>query len=144
MKEQRIFTAADILRAECLDPGLRGPKVEKGSISKENLLKMRARLNKKADEILVSKGNDYNAAQQEAGDTLFNLRVCALMGIVPSPVDGILVRMSDKLMRLVSLTRPGTVQRVANESLEDTVIDLRNYADYVLAMVKEQKGEEIK
>jgi len=113
-------------------------------ISKDNLLKMRARLNTLADEILVSKGNDYNAAQQEAGDTLFNLRVCALMGIVPSPVDGILVRMSDKLMRLVSLTRPGTVQRVTDESLEDTVIDLRNYADYVLAMVKEQKGEEIK
>jgi hypothetical protein len=113
-------------------------------ISKEHLLEMRKRLNEKADEILVSKGNDYNAAQQESGDTLFNLRVCALMGIVPSPVDGILVRMSDKLMRLVSLTRPGTVQRVTDESLEDTVIDLRNYADYVLAMVKEQKGEEIK
>lgn len=148
LKENKAYTALDALKAEfpekygSIDPEskFRGG----GMISKDNLLKMRARLNTLADEILVSKGNDYNAAQQEAGDTLFNLRVCALMGIVPSPVDGILVRMSDKLMRLVSLTRPGTVQRVTDESLEDTVIDLRNYADYVLAMVKEQKGEEIK
>jgi len=112
-------------------------------ISKENLLEMRKRLNKKADEILVNKGNDYNAAQQESGDTLFNLRVCALMGIVPSPIDGILVRLADKLMRLTSLTRPGVTQRVLDESLEDTVIDAKNYLDYILAFVKESLNEPI-
>ena len=113
------------------------------AISKEALLKMRARLNKQADEILCAKGNDYNAAQQESGDTLFNLRVCAILGVVPSPVDGVLVRLSDKLMRLVSLTRPGVIQKVKDESLEDTVLDFRNYADYVLALVKEARGEPI-
>ncbi len=113
------------------------------SIAKDDLLKMRARLNKKADDILVAKGNDYNAAQQEAGDTLFNLRICALLGIVPSPVDGVLIRMSDKLARLVSLTRPGVAQKVSDESFEDTIIDLRNYADYLLAFIKEARGEPI-
>ena len=113
-------------------------------ISKESLINMRQRLNIKADALLVAKGNDYNSAQQEGGDTLFNLRVCALLGIVPSPVDGVLVRMSDKLMRLVSLTRPGTVQKVKDESLEDTVVDLRNYGDYLLALVKETRGDAIK
>lgn len=113
-------------------------------ISKESLIAMRKRLNEKADSLLLAKGNDYNAQQQDAGDTLFNLRICAILGIVPSPVDGILVRMSDKLARLVSLTRPTTVQKVKDESLEDTIVDLRNYADYLLAMVKESKGQEIK
>lgn len=114
------------------------------AIAKEALIKMRARLNEKADEILVAKGNDYNSAQQEAGDTLFNLRICQLLGIVSSPVNGVLIRMSDKLARLVSLTRPGVVQQVSDESLEDTVIDLRNYADYLLAFIKEERGEPIR
>jgi len=110
------------------------------AIDAKDLLKMRERLNRKADAVLLAKGNDYNAQQQKSGDTLFNLRVCAMLGVVPSPIDGILVRLSDKLCRLISLTREGTVQQVADESLEDTVIDLRNYADYLLAMVREQKG----
>ena len=113
------------------------------AISKEDLLKMRARLNARADELLVNKGNDYNSQQQEAGDTLFNLRACFLLGIVGSPVDGILVRMSDKMQRLISLTRANVVQKVKDESLEDTVVELRNYADYLLAMVKEAKGQPI-
>jgi hypothetical protein len=113
------------------------------AIAKEDLIKMRKRLNHRADALLLAKGNDYNSQQQEEGDTLFNLRVCALLGIVPSAVDGILVRMSDKLCRLVSLTRPGAVQKVSDESLEDTVVDLRNYADYVLAMIREAKGQPI-
>jgi hypothetical protein len=113
------------------------------AIAKEDLIKMRARLNQRADALLLAKGSDYNSQQQEAGDTLFNLRVCALLGIVPSAVDGILVRMSDKLCRLISLTRPGVVQKVPDESLEDTVVDLRNYADYVLAMIREAKGQPI-
>ena len=113
------------------------------AISKEALIKMRARLNARADELLLAKGNDYNSQQQQNGDTLFNLRVCALTGIVPSPVDGILVRMSDKMQRLVSLTRPNVVQKVADESLEDTVVDLRNYADYLLAFIREEKNQPI-
>jgi len=113
------------------------------AITKENLIRMRRRLNRKADALLIAKGNDYNSTQQEAGDTLFNLRICAILGIVPSPVDGILVRMSDKMARLVSLTRPGVIQKVKDESLEDTVVDLRNYGDYLLAMIKEQRGQEI-
>jgi len=110
-------------------------------ISKEALLEMRKRLNREADQLLVAKGNDYNAQQQDSGDTLFNLRVCAMLGIVPSPVDGILVRISDKFMRLISLTRPGVTQKVLDEKIEDTVKDAKNYLDYLLAIWKEEHGE---
>jgi hypothetical protein len=108
-------------------------------ISKEELIEMRRKWFAKADSILLSKGNDYNASQQDAGDTLFNLRTCAMLGVVSSPVDGILVRLSDKLMRLISLTRPSTVQKVKDESIEDTVIDAINYLTYALAMIQKRK-----
>lgn len=111
-------------------------------ISTDELLRMRARLNLKADTILKAKGNDYNSAQVTT-DQLFNIRVCALLGIVPSPIDGLLVRLSDKFMRIVSLTRPGVIQQVNDESLEDTIVDARNYQDYLLAMFKKLRGEEV-
>jgi len=114
-----------------------------GGISKESLMAMRQRIFDKSQAVLEAKGNDYNAAQQNAGDTLFNLRVCAMLGVVPSPVDGILVRLSDKFMRLISLTRPGMVQQVKDESIEDTVIDLWNYSSYILAMLREARREPI-
>ena len=108
-------------------------------ISVTDLEAFRARLTERANDLLRRKGNDYNSQQQLAGDTLFNLRVCEILGIVPSPVDGLLVRMSDKFMRLVSLTRPGAIQAVTDESLEDTLIDLYNYGTYALAMLYKAK-----
>lgn len=110
-------------------------------ISKEELLAYRKRLFAKLDEVLIAKGSDYNSQQQEKGDTLFNLRTCAILGIVPCPEDGILVRLSDKLMRLVSLTRPGTVQKVKDESIEDTAGDAINYLTYLLAMRLKMAGK---
>lgn len=111
-------------------------------ISIDELIAMRSKLWKEADAILIAKGNDYNSQQQKDGDTLFNLRICAILGIVESPIDGILVRMSDKLARLISLTRPGTEQQVKDESIKDTVVDLCNYATYLLAMrVKERESK---
>lgn len=107
-------------------------------ISKEELLEYRAGLFKKLDGVLVAKGNDYNSEQQESGDTLFNLRVSAILGITKTPIDGILVRLSDKLMRLVSLTRPAAVQKVKDESIEDTIGDAINYLTYVGAMLRKK------
>lgn len=112
-------------------------------ISKEELLAYRAKLFQKLDDVLIAKGHDYNAMQQEGGDTLFNLRVCAMLGIVPRPEDGILVRLSDKLMRVVSLTRPGVGQAVKDESIEDTIGDAINYLTYVGAMLRKKAGKSL-
>lgn len=38
------------------------------------------------------------------------------------------IRLDDKLSRLKSLTKPGSVQQVKDESIRDTLIDLANYA----------------
>ncbi len=42
-------------------------------------------------------------------------------------VPGIVVRTSDKLERLVQLTRPGAQAQVSEESIADTLRDLSNY-----------------
>ena len=81
--------------------------------------------------LIDKKGADYNRDQQLAGDTLFNLKVCSLLGIVPSTEEGILVRLSDKFMRLISLTKPGREAAVSNESVLDTINDCHNYLDYL-------------
>ena len=44
------------------------------------------------------------------------------------------LRMSDKLNRFKTLTKPGAKQRVPDESVEDTLMDLANYA--ILTIIK--------
>lgn len=99
--------------------------------SLEEVLKYRAEMFEKSSSLIKKKGADYNRDQQNSGDTLYNLRVCEILGIVPSTEEGILVRLSDKLMRLISLTKPGRKAAVSNESVEDTIADIHNYVDYL-------------
>jgi hypothetical protein len=51
---------------------------------------------------------------------------------------GIIVRMGDKIQRLVSVSSKG-VALVDNESLRDTLIDLHNYAAMGIMLLDEQK-----
>lgn len=105
----------------------------------EDVIQVQNELVGKAQALISRKGNDYNGQQQLSGDTLFNMRVASLLGIVPNSVDSVLVRLSDKFMRLVSLTRPGATRQVSNESLEDTIVDAINYLTYVLVFLREAK-----
>ena len=89
--------------------------------------------------LVARKGHDYNRSQQNAGDTLFNLRVCEILGVVDSAERGILVRLSDKFMRLISLVQAGVDPAVKGESVRDTVRDIHNYADYLLQMFEERR-----
>lgn len=51
---------------------------------------------------------------------------------------GVIVRMGDKIQRLVSVSSKG-VALVDNESLRDTLIDLHNYAAMGIILLDEQK-----
>lgn len=90
--------------------------------------------------LVEQKGADYNRDQQQSGNTLFNLAVCEILGIVPSIEAGILVRLSDKLMRLISLTKPGREAAVRDESVLDTIRDCHNYLDYLGLVWLERRG----
>jgi hypothetical protein len=94
----------------------------------------------KSMALIDKKGADYNRDQQMSGDTLFNLRVAEILNITPSAEEGILVRLSDKFMRLISLTKPGREAAVKDESVLDTIVDIHNYIDYLALMWLERRA----
>ncbi len=106
--------------------------------SLEEVLAFREEMHKSSMALIAKKGADYNRQQQLAGDTLFNLRVAAVLGIVPTAERGILVRLSDKFMRLISLMSPNETPAIADESVADTVRDMHNYLDYALMLFLER------
>tara|TARA_Y100001935_G_C17191408_1_gene450274 strand:- start:632 stop:928 length:297 start_codon:yes stop_codon:yes gene_type:complete len=55
---------------------------------------------------------------------------------------GVIVRMGDKIKRLISVTTNG-VHLVDNESLRDTLIDLHNYAAMGIMLMDEEKESDI-
>lgn len=107
--------------------------------SLQEVLDFRKTMYDRSMSLVAKKGADYNRDQQaNGGDTLFNIRVAELMGIVPTAERGILVRLSDKFMRLVSLVHPDRTPAVADESVLDTIADIHNYVDY-LAMLHTER-----
>ena len=105
-------------------------------ITLEDILAYRKQRYESSTNLIAKKGADYNRAQQQGGDTLFNLRVCEILGVVDSAERGILVRLSDKFMRLISLVDGDPA--VVSESFNDTVDDIHNYIDY-LALIRERR-----
>jgi len=102
---------------------------------------MQDKILKQAKKLAKQKGHDYNVKQQDAGDTLFNLRIASIIGIVDSPAQSVLVRISDKLMRLASLSDPKTVASVKDERVFDTIVDLLNYITYYYLFWLEAKNQ---
>jgi hypothetical protein len=81
-------------------------------------------LTDRAREIMHKKNHDYASVS----DPYRNFRTFGLLGI--------LVRMSDKLARLRTFEEQG-VTKVADESIQDTIVDLINYAVIFEAMRRE-------
>lgn len=50
-------------------------------------------------------------------------------------VRGVVVRMLDKQLRLMSLTQPGFDAKVKDESLRDTLMDMINYSTYAVSLL---------
>jgi len=74
-------------------------------------------IQKEAYELFVVKNQDYGDAFSTYG-----------------PI-GVLVRIGDKIQRMVSVTNKG-INLVSDESLRDTLIDLHNYAALALVCLK--------
>ena len=81
-----------------------------------------------AVELAEMKSNDY-------GGTIDNIKLTGIGGIV--------VRLIDKAARIHSLTH-GTEQKVKTESIQDTLIDVVNYAAFSILLIDnkwESKGK---
>jgi len=110
----------------------------------EHVIDVHKQMCDEARSIIETKGHDYNREQQLTGNTLFNLTVCCILGIVKTTTQGILVRCSDKFMRLISLTKdPKVVSHVKDESIRDTVKDLINYLVYLYIVYLEERSNEV-
>lgn len=108
-------------------------------ISLDDVLAYRKERFEKSLALVKTKGADYCRDQQASGDSLFNMRVAEILGIVPNTETGILVRLSDKFMRIISLAKdPGREAAIPQEKLEETVDDFHNYLDYILLFRKER------
>jgi len=92
--------------------------------------------------IIAKKGHDYNRMKQPTDDTLFNIRVSYLLGVVRTPAASALVRLGDKIMRLISLIAEDAQEPAnADERVWDTVLDAHNYLDYAFILWLEREGK---
>ena len=74
----------------------------------------------------TAKGRDYSEIQ----DCFSNFRDFGWKGVV--------VRMGDKFQRIKMFTKKGELE-IKSETVEDTLLDLINYAFYTLIMYREEK-----
>ena len=108
--------------------------------SLKHVLKEHERITQKAYSVVRAKGADYNRKQQTGGDTLFNMTVSKSLGITDTITQGIMVRISDKFMRLASLTiNPKQNAAVKDEKVEDTICDTINYLIYLRIKYAEER-----
>ena len=90
---------------------------------------------------MQKKNADY--AGRSGEEPFANFTRCESMGICKTEA-GMLVRMTDKMSRLSSFVESGTLL-VKDESVEDTCLDLINYAvlfySYVQSVKEEKKNQ---
>jgi len=88
-------------------------------------------------DIVMAKNADY----ANGDDPFQNFRLVAAMGTC-TVEQGILVRMSDKMQRIANLlTREAEVK---DESIADTLSDLRNYANILQIYINYIKEKDLK
>ena len=106
----------------------------------KKVLSEHKRLCSNAYNMVEKKGADYNRKQQLDGDTLYNLSVAKQLDIVDTVTKSILVRLSDKMMRLISLTGdPKVNAEVKDEKVSDTIEDSINYLVYLYCKYQEER-----
>lgn len=76
----------------------------------------------------IKKGADYGNGK----DVLANVRACEEFGVLAWK--GAILRASDKMSRLKTFCKTG---KLANEGVEDSLIDLANYAVIALRLFRE-------
>jgi predicted nucleotide modification protein, DUF1599 family len=93
-------------------------------------------------ELLNEMRRIHNAKNADYGDgkQLGNFQEAEGFGV--SAFQGVLIRISDKYSRIKSLSKKDNMAgEVRDESIEDTLIDLANYAILAIVVRRESKGQ---
>jgi len=101
----------------------------------DGLLKHHKALTTAALATMAHKNHDYAGGKGES--PFKNFTMASTLGLC-SVEQGILVRMTDKLSRLVTYSE-GEEAQVSDESFDDTVVDLINYT-IILSAYRQTKG----
>ena len=89
----------------------------------------------KMQAVTKAKNTDYSGGGDS--DAFNNFMMVEKMGI-SSAESGFLVRMTDKMMRITNLIKNGGAQ-VKDEAIEDTLMDLANYAVLMMGYLESKK-----
>lgn len=109
-------------------------------LSIENQAELLAYLESKTKQMLATakaKNSDYT----NGSDPFGNFVRVELLGICKTEV-GFLTRMTDKLCRISSFVSSGTLA-VKDESVQDTLLDLANYALLLSAYIESKKANKL-
>lgn len=101
----------------------------------EELLKLHDETCDKCKGIMKQKNSDYTGGKN-ATDIFANFNSSVILDI--HPVQGLLLRLIDKVQRIRSFTNDKQLQ-VSNESVEDACEDIINYAILAKAMLIEER-----
>lgn len=107
-------------------------------MTKKEYFKFHKAMTEKMQAITVAKNADYTGA---GDDPFANFSNIANNGGA-SAEQGFLVRMNDKMGRISSFVEKGILE-VKDESIEDTLIDLANYAILMAGFIKSRKSLEV-
>lgn len=108
-------------------------------MSQDEQLKLIQSINEKGIELMKSKGHDYAGI-----DILKNFKqmhaMCELLGIDLSKIEGVhMFYILLKIQRLCNLLFSN--KQAKNESINDTLIDLRNYVDLLNCTLTEKQTQ---
>ena len=104
-------------------------------MTRDDLIRNHEMLCNMARELMKKKNADY--AGKKGIEPFANFTRVEAMGICPTEV-GFLVRVTDKMSRLSSFMESGKLE-VANESFEDTIVDVINYMVLLHSYLKDKQ-----
>ena len=87
---------------------------------------------------MEAKNHDYSGGR-DSSDPFLNFTRVEKLGIADTKI-GFLVRMTDKMSRLITFTHNGTF-KTKDEALLDTIMDLINYSILLYAYSQIEKDE---
>lgn len=105
--------------------------ITKGTMAKiKDRIELLDRIHAYERGLMEAKAHDYSGDE----DCNKNIKACEVMGVSDAET-GLLIRMLDKLQRLISLKK--SMAMVKDESKRDTLHDLRNYAAIYIHLMEE-------
>ena len=99
----------------------------------EKLLKLHTETSEHCIAVMRAKNKDYSGG---TGDPYSNFRIAECFDL--HPVTGILLRLTDKLQRIRSFVKNGSLA-VKGESVDDACDDIVNYAILIKGMLREER-----